>query len=198
MLKQQCLVVVAGLLLAACSEPREPPGGDQAPATGEQLLASAPEGWKQVYGTSAPGLRLAEYIPDEDSEDNWREKISFESLRGDPLPDPIDFVNGISTDQEGTCNGFESYSTFTGHENGYPTAVQFLVCSRSKLLDRSQVTMIKAIQGNDFFYVISRALRQAPLAPGAQALTEETVAAWSLYLRAISLCDPGRPEHPCK
>ncbi len=184
-------LVLAALVLAlsACAE-----SADE--ASGERLLAEPPEGWKQVFRTDKPDIRLVEYIPEDQHNASWSSKVSFESLAGNPQ-DPIDFVNGISADQANTCDGFEATPTFAGLENGYPTTVQFLECANSRLIERSQVTMIKAIQGNDYFYVITRAHRGAPLESGEKSLSNAEIAEWSMYLRAISLCDDRDPEHAC-
>ena len=166
---------------------------------GEQLLADVPGGWRQILSIDRPGLRMAEFVPETsaDSSEDWTEKISFESLAGRPLPDPIEFVNALSEDQEGTCEGFQAFSTFSGLENGYPTTVHLLLCRRSKLVDKSQVTMIKVIQGNDYFYVVSRSRRGPALAEDASPITETEVAGWTLYLRAISACNTTDENHPC-
>ena len=165
--------------------------------SGERLLAAPPEGWKEVFSTDNPGLRMVEFIPEDQNNADWRQKISFESSGGKPLPDPIEFLTGLSADQSGTCDeGFESFTTFSGFENGFPTTVRLLVCRNSAIINQSQVTMLKAIQGKENFYVISRAQRAAPLAEDAEPLSEAEIAGWSLYLKAISLCD-GSAEHPC-
>ena len=57
--------------------------------------------------------------------------------------------------------------------------------------------MMKAIQGNDYFYVITRSQRGAPLAAEAKPLSDEEAGGWSLFLRSIKVCDPSREEHPC-
>jgi hypothetical protein len=200
------------LLLAACEKGSETPAA-QTPKSatgesvtesttadrpsGEQLLGAPPRGWKEVFSSSNPGLRMAEFIPEDQDNDSWSQKITFESLNGKPVPDPIEFLEAISVDQRGTCEGFESYSTFSGFENGYPTSIQLLICARSRIIDQSQVTMIKAIAGNDNFYTISRAQRGPALTEDTQALSETEIAGWSLYLRAITVCDTGSSEHEC-
>lgn len=189
------------LPLSGCNQPADGSADSAESAErppGEQLLAAPPQGWKNVFSSENPGLQMAEFIPQDQDNGSWTQKITFESLKGQPVPDPIEFLQALSVDQRGTCEGFESYSTFSGFENGYPTSVQLLICARSKIIDQSQVTMIKVIQGNENFYTISRAQRGPALSEDSQALTETEVAGWSLYLRAISVCDPGQPEtHAC-
>ncbi len=163
----------------------------------EHLLADVPEGWLKVYESLLDTQRMVEYVPEGSSGDNWQEKISFESFSHKPLPDPIDLVTSIARDQKETCEGFEDHNTFSGYENEYPTSVRLLVCKNDKLTHQGQVTLIKTILGEDNFYVITRARRIPPIAEEASGLSAEDMALWSLYLRAISVCDPGRENHPC-
>jgi hypothetical protein len=190
-------LVTLGLLVASgCSGADESAATASTDASGERLLAAPPNGWKEVFSSDNQGLRMVEFIPDDQVNAAWQQKISFESSSSKPLPDPINFFEGLSVDQRGTCDGFESFAIFSGFENGYPTTLRLMVCKNSNIINQSQVTMLKAIQGKDNFYVISRAQRGSPLADDAEPLSEVEIAGWSLYLKAISLCDDS-PEHPC-
>ena len=71
-----------------------------------------------------------------------------------------------------------------------------MVCKRSDIINQSQVTMLKAIQGEENFYVITRAQLGPPLADDTAALSDEEIAGWSIYLKAISVCDDSA-EHAC-
>jgi hypothetical protein len=197
---QACSVVLLALAAAACSEGSVPPPARDAAQgeSGEQLLAAPPGGFKEVFSSDNPGLRMVEYIPRDETRDSWQQKVTFEALSGEPLPDPIEFMNALAADQAGACaEGFSEYTTFSGLENGYPTSVHLMVCRRNRVFEQSQITMLKAIQGNESFYVITRAQRAAPLAEGASPLSEAAMGGWALYLKAISLCDGSRAEHPC-
>ncbi len=194
------LFALITLALAACSDGKAPTAGSASRATGvgEQLLAAPPGGFKEIFSSDNPGLRMVEYIPEGEARDSWQEKITFEALSGDPLPDPIEFLKALAADQAGACaEGFSEYPTFSGFENGYPTSVHLMICRRSRVVEQSQITMLKAIQGNESFYVVTRAQRAPPLAEGASALSEEAMGGWALYLKAISLCDNGVAEHTC-
>ena len=57
--------------------------------------------------------------------------------------------------------------------------------------------IVKAIQGRDYCYTITRGRRLPAFAADKQVLTARTMAEWSTYLKAIGVCDPRRPEHPC-
>lgn len=166
------------------------------PTSGELLIATVPSGWKLDFSTKTPGLKIAEYSPDDGAE-KWTTKIKFESLSGDYLPEPADFFSSFSKDQEEVCPDLENHSTFSGQENGYDTAVHLFICPRNKLSNISLVSLIKVIKGNEYFYVINRSQRAAALPQGERPLSEEEIAGWSLYIRSISVCDTEKPGHPC-
>jgi len=200
LLASVCLLV----LTVACSEapdseaPNPPISADSTTAeAGETLIAQPPAGWLQINATNTRNIRSAQFIPDDESDENWTRKITFESLLESPLPDPIEFIEILNTGQNSRCGTYEAFPTFTGFENGYETSVYLLICHNDRQAKQSEVTMIKAIKGNDFFYVITRTKTAPPVTEGAIAIEEEVVAAWSLYLRSITLCDSTREAHPC-
>lgn len=157
----------------------------------EHLNTEIPEGWIQSVDSANLHLRVNEYLPAE-SPDPWRQKLSIEALSGEPLPDPIDFVEGWAGQQAQLCHEFDDHPIYSGLENGYPTVVRMLVCGRNKRTQKPLVTMIKVIRGNQALYTITRIWRLEAL-----PLNETEVAAWSASLGKTSVCDPTLPAHPC-
>lgn len=165
---------------------------------GEQLLAQPPAGWRRIGAANSERLKRAQFIPENDDETLWNRRITFEAMVEQPLPDPIEFVQLITAGRDQDCGTFEAHPTFAGEENGYPTTVYLLVCHKDADTGRSEVTMMKSIQGNDAFYVITRSYRGKPIEAGAPPpVTEEEIGGWALYLKSVSLCDATRPEHGC-
>lgn len=192
------IALTLAVILAACSEP---PAGtatkpESAPVAGERLLAQPPQGWKLTYSTDIANMSLSTYVPDDHDPDDWREKITIERVSGDPL-DPIELLLGLADDQEATCDEFNHQNTFSGLENGYPTSVRIFVCNNNPLLKMGQVTLIKAIQGTEYSYIVTRSKRMPPFEGGNLPLSEEEMGGWSLYLRAIKACNPDQLEHQC-
>ncbi|MCZ6710141.1 MAG: hypothetical protein O7B25_07250 [Gammaproteobacteria bacterium] len=201
-------VICIGALLAwavpTAANNTDTPHGDRqgtqsasAEQRGERLLAQAPSGWRQGFATKTAKLRIAEFFPDHNANNEWVEKVTFESLGGNLLPDPIEFVMGIGADQAATCERFEHLNISSGLENNYPTSVRLLTCIQHKITQKAQVTLIKAIQANDYFYVITRARIVPPVAQGASVISETEIATWAAYMRSITVCDSQRDEHPC-
>ena len=117
---------------------------------------------------------------------------------GQPLPDPTEFVASIAAEQRAVCGKLADHETFSGTENGYPTAVRLLVCYVNPVTKKGQLTLIKTIRGDDNFYVITRSHRVPPIASdGDLPMPAELMAQWSLYLRAISVCNDATADHPC-
>ena len=143
---------------------------------------------------------MVEFLPEDPGDADWVEKVSFESFSAENLPDPIEFVMDIANDQAAACENFEHFNIISGEENGYPTSVRFMSCPESSLIGLGQVTLIKAIQGNDRFYVVTRAKRVPVQAEGEKVkpISDTEMAIWSTYIRAISVCDAELGDfHPC-
>lgn len=195
-------------------------------ASGETLLAAPPNGWTQIGATRSGDLSFAEYVPGapsggEPGDGSWKEKITLERLEGTPVPDPLEFLDGLRSDHlEGCRNG--SYTPIAAaEENGYPTAVAMLVCPKLELVDAGQVTLIKVIQGDAAFYTITRAIRagawssrinredddangqdgrptdREPEKAPSPPVDPTLIGGATVWLRAILVCTPEKPDHPC-
>jgi hypothetical protein len=190
---------------AAGSKPAATPRpGAQAASSGELLIASPPRGWLETAAMNTPALRMAEYGPPGSVAEppfsfgaDLIERVTFEAQTGQPLPDPIDFVLGISRDLHERCDPYYDVNVSSGYENGYPTSVRLMICAEYRDSDHGQVIMAKAIQGNDEFYVITRRRMTPPFAEGAEPLSVQEMAEWTTYLNRIYVCDTRTSEHPC-
>ena len=197
------------------------------PVTGEVLLASAPRGWVESGTLISPVMRMAEFVPAEQLERTQPveeeapggedtasatsvdeepgaeaasarlDRVTIEAQSGDPLPDPIDFVLSLSRDLAPRCEGFSDFNIMSGLENNYAASVRLLVCPRYKDQPLGEVLMIKAVQGREYFYTVTRGRRLPAFGKDEQPLTAQTMAEWSAYLKAVGVCDPRRTEHPC-
>jgi len=176
-------------------------------ATALQLAANARNAQSSTGPRSASGKKRSRAnalqhgltLPNSDP-DAWTDKVSFESFSDPPLPDPILLLKSIADDQRKTCEKFSDHDTFSGVENDYPTSVRLYVCSVNPLTKKGQLTLVKTIRGDAHFYVFTRARRVPPIDGDAKKPVPEVakaVAEWSMYLRAISVCNDTDPRHPC-
>ena len=190
-------------LLVACTDSAEitqttpAPNTATPPATEETLLLQAPPAWLRIEEQTSDAFRLAEYVPAGQDKDDWNDRLFIEANALKPLPDPITFLEGMGKALKKECTGSNHSNVHSGFENGYPTSVRLLICNKSNVNARSEVSIIKAIQGEDFFYVISRARRSDALQNDTPPLTNKEMGEWSLYMRSVKVCDPRTDKHPC-
>jgi len=167
-------------------------------AESEQLLAAVPQAWKVINTKQYAFMRLVELVPPDSGPSSWAEKLGIESFSSLPLPDPIQFMSTMEHSFKLACTQIDSQVTFSGHENNYPTSVRLFDCNRDKLTQMRKVILVKAIQGKENFYVVSREMR---LGEQQKNLSEESIqtiiARWSSYLATISVCDSNSSQHPC-
>ena len=201
-IRQTTVFILAGLAtLTGCSDTTD--GTETAtpsatpPASEETLLLQPPPAWLRIEEQASEAFRLAEYVPAGQDKDDWNDRIFVEANALKPLPDPISFLEAMGAELKTECTDSNHNNIHSGIENGYPTSVRLLICNKSNLSARSEVSLIKAIQGEDFFYVVSRARRSDALQNDAPPLSQKEMAEWSLYMRSIKVCDPRSDDHPC-
>lgn len=164
----------------------------------ERLLAEIPENWNRILTNKNSSLRLTEYVPPDSDESSWTEKLSLESFSQTSLPDPLELLDGMAITQQKACEKFTDTNTFSGYENSYPTAVRLFNCDKDKLTRMRKISLIKAIQGSENVYVISRSMRLGEQQSNlSEAQILQSIARWSRYLKAISVCELGNEQHPC-
>ena len=173
----------------------------------ERLTAHVPEGWIMGVDRSVGELKVQEFFPP-GTQAYWEQKLVYESLTSETLPEPLEYSQGMADQQAERCEQFSAADVFVGFENQYPTVVSVLECGLAKLTGKPIVTMVKIVRGNKSLYTISRIWRLEPEVAAAGS-PEEVVtdpkelmpagefAAWSRTLRDIVLCDTSLDAHPC-
>ena len=163
----------------------------------EQLLAKPPADWKLIYRLDLPSARLSDFIPPQETVSDWTTKLSFESSRGLVDFDPIEILLAEVNRDQKKCGFVQHFNLFSGLENNYPASVRLFLCGENALINKGEVKMIKAIAGNEYFYLIRILKRIKPFDVDQPEFAKREIAEWSSYIRSISLCDPGQSEHPC-
>ena len=163
----------------------------------ERLLATPPRNWKLSYRLNNEKSRLSDFVPPAESDTNWTTKVSFESFRGLVDTDPITILLQEALRDEDKCSFVQHFNLFSGDENAYPTSVRLFMCGNNSFIDKGEVKLIKAIAGNEYFYMIKIIKRLASFEPNQPDVAKQEIAMWSAYVRDISVCDPNQAEHPC-
>ena len=165
--------------------------------TTELLLIQPPANFKRIYQLNSANSRMSDFIPDEESVAEWSTRLTLESFSDLVDADPIGMLQGEVEQDQDRCNFVQNFNLFSGLENNYATSVRLYMCGENAFAKRGEIKLIKAIQGNDFFYLIKLLKRLDPFTKNQPDIAQEEIAAWSAYLRQVSLCDTAREEHPC-
>lgn len=141
--------------------------------------------------------RLTEFVPPGQTNTDWDTRLSFESFRDLAGADPIDvLLNEVEQDKE-KCSFVQHFNLYSGFENEYPTSIRLIMCGENDRVNKGEVELIKAIQGNDYLYVIRMVKRVPPFEVNQPDFAMGEMAKWASYFKAISLCDTAREGHPC-
>ena len=167
------------------------------PASTEQLMAGPPQGWELSYQMNRGSTRITDFVPPGESGIDWITKLTFESNKDLVGSDPSKIIQADVSDAQKNCDFVQEFNVFSGKENKYPTATRLILCGNKKQLQKGEVSMLKAIGGKDYFYIISLVKYVPPFKKGKSGFDHKEVAAWSRYLRTIRLCDTASSDHPC-
>ena len=189
------------ILVSGCTnqQPKTTPSttGFTAVITEEQLIAAPPKSWKVVEQLNTTNTRLIDYIPAQETQENWQTRLSFESHAALTDLDPIDTLLREVEKTREKCSDLKDYNLFSGLENSYPTSTRLLMCGSNAFTSRGEISMLKVIQGNDYFYFIRLVKQLAAFENGSADIEEREIAIWSNYLSNIKVCDPRLTDHPC-
>lgn len=176
------------------------PATAEAPIADEQLLATAPKGWQVVEQLNTTTTRLVDYIPAQETQEDWQTRLSFESHAALTDLDPIDTLLREVAKTREKCGDLKDYNLFSGLENNYQTSTRLLLCGNNAFTSRGEISMLKVIQGNDYFYFIRLVKRLSAFkndSPDIKGIEDHEIAVWSKYLSNIRVCDPRLKAHPC-
>ena len=163
----------------------------------ELLIAQPPKDWNQVFQANLGDTRVTDYVPKGESKDKWTTKLSFESYTSLLKSDPLLVIKSQVDYDKKHCNFVKDFALFTGEENKYDTAMKLITCGKRKSTGKGDVSLFKAIKGDQDFYVIRLVRVVPPFEAGKAKFDKQDMAEWSHYFGKIKVCAPGSKEHPC-
>jgi hypothetical protein len=164
-------------------------GSSWAQLSNETLLESMPAGFKVGYQVSHNGINMQEWVPEGETVENWSEMITTQVLLGKGNIDPAQFVNSIGQKWLSGCPGSTPDAIHSGTANGYPVSMLLLQCPLNPQSGKPEATLLRAIKGNDSFYVVQRASRHT--------VAKDQINQMAQFLATVSVCDTRLAEHPC-
>lgn len=184
--------VIIGVVLV-CSWGEEvfasPPGESQTYLSGENLVYPMPEGWQVGYDNKTKKHRMTGLIPESQQLESWKDMLSVQVVFNAARKDPSQFIDGMALAAEKACPGSKGKVLEEGEQQGYHYLIWYHDCQKNPRTQQVEISLLKAMQGSDHFYVIQRAWRSVP--------GESDLDTWSAYLKETAICDTRFKKVAC-
>ena len=175
----QCVVILAAFAASAA----------RADLENENLLVTAPPGYKVGSSDKKPNMLMTEFVPAKETVENWTEMVTVQVFFGLKAT-PQQFMDDMAKRWRAACpDAEEAHTVADAPENGYPTLVWLLSCPKNPGTGKPEITWFKAVQGNDSFYLVQKAFKFEP--------SKEQITRWMGYLRKVSVCDSRIADRAC-
>ena len=173
----------------------QPPSQTESTQTGtelqnENLLAGLPDGFKIGYQAEQGNQTITEMVAEDETVEDWTTMVTVQVYLGEKNTTPQQAQETLTTNWFGACENSETYPVADGVENGYNFVLWMLYCPLNPSTQKEEFTYMKAIQGNDSFYLVQVAFRYKP--------TEADITQWMNYLREVQVCDSRMPDRACQ
>ena len=155
----------------------------------ENLLTVLPKGYKVDFQERKNNVLITEMVPAAESVKNWTEMVTVQIFFGMKNVTPEQFKQRMEQLWVGSCKGSEVHQIAQGPERGYPALIWMQSCPLNNATSKPEITWLKAIRGNDSFYLVQKAFEFMP--------SKEQVVEWTQYLRGVYVCDTRVPDRPC-
>ena len=174
-----CLIVSIGVAGAPA----------QAQLSGENLLVTLPPGFKIGFQGSRNGMNIQEWVPANESVQNWSEMVTVQVFLRRTDIEPEKFLSVLSENWLKACKEARLNKIVSAQVNGYPMSSMMLQCPLLGITGKPETTLFRAIKGKDSFYLVQRAVRSVPSADQLSRIAQ--------YLGAVTVCDVRSAQHPC-
>jgi len=155
----------------------------------ENLLAALPAGFKIGYQAQQGNQSITEMVPENETVEEWTSMLTVQVYLGETNTTPAQAQETLTTSWFNACDNSATYPVADGIENGYNFILWQLHCPLNPATRKVEYTYMKAIRGNDSFYLVQVAFRFEP--------TEADITQWMNYLRDVQVCDSRIPERAC-
>jgi len=169
--------------------PTEPPAEAGMGLENENLLAAVPEGFKIDYHAEEGNMVISEMVPESESVSDWTTMVTVQMFLGETNTTPEQYQETMTQSWFSACQDSEYYPVADGAENGYNFVLWQLYCPLNPATQKVEYAYMKAIQGNDSFYLMQVAFRHE--------LSNDEITQWMNYLKRIQVCDSRIPEQAC-
>jgi len=155
----------------------------------ENLLLELPDGFKIDFTHRRGNVQLIEMVPEGESVEDWSQMVTTTIVHGGIRLSPGEYLARMERLWRGQCPGSASAMIRQGEENGYAFALWLLSCEHFPDTGLPEMTWLKAIRGNDSFYLVQKAWHRHP--------EQHEIEAMMHYLKKVQVCDSRLPDRAC-
>lgn len=155
----------------------------------ENLLQDLPKGYKVDFQTKQENMIMIKMVPHSETVNNWSEMVTTQIFIGVKNTMPETFQKSIQTMWSNSCQNAKFASIAQGVDE-YPFSIWIQSCPYNVSSGKQEITLFKAIKGNDSFYLVQKAFKFAP--------SQEQVTQWIDYFHSVKVCDTRFPNNPCQ
>ncbi len=134
-------------------------------------------------------MSFREFVPKGQTIEDWEEMLTSQIFYGGIGKSVRKFAGDMRESWKSSCPDSEFFPVKSGKENGYVFKFWLQSCEVNPKTNKPEFIFLKAIEGNDSFYVIQIALKRYPI--------EEEVVTWTHFLEGAFVCDSRIPERRC-
>ncbi len=155
----------------------------------ETMIMSLPAEWYPSGATSDERKTDSYLFPIGQDQSNWTEALRQEAFSSTAGMETADRVYELRSESNKTnCPNYTSRIRDDGLENGYSMIFWEQLCEMSE--DEAVASLHKVVLGNDRLYILSKIWKYDP--------ANRDWRDWRDYFEEVYVCDPNRPEHPCR
>ncbi len=139
----------------------------------ENLLVGLPQGFKVGFSDQRNGMNMQEWVPSNETVQNWTEMVTVQVFLNRTDLDPVKFLTTLQQQWAGACKGSVATPVATSRVNGYLSASTLLRCPLLASTGKPETTMGEGDQGQRQF--LRRAARRPIRSDARAARTDEEV-----------------------
>ena len=164
---------------------------------GEVYIAGLPAGWTLGFQESNEIGHHLEWVPQGQPVKDWRDMIAFQLFPKLIDIEPDHFLVKMADHYAQSCDQVLATDIEGTPANGYPGAIRVLACTKNKVTGLGEITLFRAVMGQEAFYVAQRAWRMAPFSAEAIPVTGEQLDSGRKLIEYGLACRSNNPNRPC-
>ncbi len=155
----------------------------------ETMIVTRPDDWSAPVGSSDENKTDIYRFPDGEEYADWTEMLRQEIYNTTAGMETAERVYELRSagDQE-NCPNYTSEVREQEPDNGYSMIVWRQSCTPAE--DVIFSSLHKVVLGNDRLYILNKVWKEDP--------SNRIWRRWENFFEDVYVCDPNRPEHPCR